>query len=349
MECPLCGSNHIVFSKRRGPEILLKYLFPAAPFQCRDCTIRFWKIYNPVQGKADKIAVGLLIIGASFSLILLFMLLKLDGDHSPGTQERKIIKKTIPKTYKIEYPRDPAETEIIQPVSTENKPAKPKPEPALTAGDKPTFSHVPATPAAKSPPSPAGPSPSTAAESRKQNQAPHLSQTGVPKPKTPAIISDASATKTKNSDQSPPSMVVKTLATGTPAVGKRASGSPEELLTPQSGTNHAKRLLLAVRTITLPDSLSLQILLDRPVDLFNSFTIQKPPKLVIDLYGQWKHPDKNIYPVSHPYADKIRLGLHAGYLRIVVDFRGSTPPLTTVQKSKSGISISIKPRQNTPQ
>ncbi|QTA84331.1 AMIN domain-containing protein [Desulfonema magnum] len=57
MKCPNCGSDKVTYSHTRGVEKFTQYLWPKAPYRCKECWTRFWKFKS-----ASKIIVGLSVV-----------------------------------------------------------------------------------------------------------------------------------------------------------------------------------------------------------------------------------------------------------------------------------------------
>jgi hypothetical protein len=67
-----------------------------------------------------------------------------------------------------------------------------------------------------------------------------------------------------------------------------------------------------------------------------------PPRLVIDLAGDWKLPKKTLYRAESEMVDKIRVGKHKNKVRIVIDLKdkGLQKP-TIIQESPNGLTITL--------
>ncbi len=74
----------------------------------------------------------------------------------------------------------------------------------------------------------------------------------------------------------------------------------------------------------------------------NAFTMENPPRLVINLQGEWQNRGKNTYPVSGDLVRRVRVGEHPGYLTVVLDLQRKIRADVLVEKSPEGYTIILK-------
>lgn len=81
MKCPVCGSDHITHSYRRGVEKMYRYIYPRTPYRCKECWSRFWVFENPFKTLASRVVAGV----SAVLLLLLLILPLMSGDaEKPG-------------------------------------------------------------------------------------------------------------------------------------------------------------------------------------------------------------------------------------------------------------------------
>ncbi|MEZ4527167.1 MAG: AMIN domain-containing protein [Desulfobacterales bacterium] len=70
MKCPICGSENVTRSHRKGMERISRFISLRTPYRCRECWSRFWEFENPFGNTVAKIAGGgilcLLILGLAW-------------------------------------------------------------------------------------------------------------------------------------------------------------------------------------------------------------------------------------------------------------------------------------------
>ncbi|HKJ71435.1 MAG TPA: type IV pilus secretin PilQ [Gammaproteobacteria bacterium] len=72
---------------------------------------------------------------------------------------------------------------------------------------------------------------------------------------------------------------------------------------------------------------------------FQSFQLDDPPRLVVDLYGVDLALPRSEYPVKHPFIDRIRFGEQSGRLRAVLDLKGRVTH--SVKPSSQGLRLAL--------
>ncbi len=105
-----------------------------------------------------------------------------------------------------------------------------------------------------------------------------------------------------------------------------------------------KRPFRAIAPEQTDDGLKLLIDLDGPIEEPNIFTLmdQKPPKLVLDFPGIWDNPGPTVLKVDDELIEKIRVGVHDEFLRIVLDLGFLTPPVYEIESAPQGIVLVLK-------
>ncbi len=75
------------------------------------------------------------------------------------------------------------------------------------------------------------------------------------------------------------------------------------------------------------------------VDKYTAFSLQAPPRIVVDLEGVWKNKGEKEYEVKSGPVKKIRTGLYPDKLRVVLDIAGTELPVYQVEKSSRGLKL----------
>ncbi len=81
MKCPQCGSADITPSHRRGFEEVLRYVYPRAPYRCKECWGRFWVFENPYKTWTSK------LLALATVVILVLLIVWLGNLLRPSGQE----------------------------------------------------------------------------------------------------------------------------------------------------------------------------------------------------------------------------------------------------------------------
>ena len=82
-----------------------------------------------------------------------------------------------------------------------------------------------------------------------------------------------------------------------------------------------------------------------PIQKYKKFFMDRPPRLVVDLPGNWKGPRESRIKADNDIVKKIRIGNHPDKLRVVLDLGDKERPfLTDIQESPQGITITIQKR-----
>ncbi|MBW1897433.1 MAG: AMIN domain-containing protein [Deltaproteobacteria bacterium] len=102
-----------------------------------------------------------------------------------------------------------------------------------------------------------------------------------------------------------------------------------------------------MRNIVLSQSGSEQKLIfqcDSPIINYKYFILSNPPRLVVDLQGNWKDPDFLEKKVDSSLVSRIRLWNHGDKLRIVNDLKSDKTIFPVFTKSSEGVEVVLKTR-----
>lgn len=81
MKCPQCGSADITPSHRRGFEEVLRYIYPRAPYRCKECWSRFWVFENPYKTWTSKLLALATVVIFLLLIVWLGNLLRSPGQE----------------------------------------------------------------------------------------------------------------------------------------------------------------------------------------------------------------------------------------------------------------------------
>lgn len=103
------------------------------------------------------------------------------------------------------------------------------------------------------------------------------------------------------------------------------------------------RVLKDIRPEVSEGEFRVEVLTDGPIRNYEEFFMDSPPRLVIDLPGEWKEPEYYVLKVKSEMAERIRIGRHHDKLRVVIDIKDKKIlPSTIIQESPEGLIITIK-------
>ncbi len=83
-------------------------------------------------------------------------------------------------------------------------------------------------------------------------------------------------------------------------------------------------------------------LADHAIEKYETFPLDSPPRLVIDLAGKWKNMGYSELKLTTAKVKSIRIGEHPDKLRIVLDLTGQKPAPPIIRESRRGLVLIIK-------
>ena len=78
-----------------------------------------------------------------------------------------------------------------------------------------------------------------------------------------------------------------------------------------------------------------------PIKAYKYFSLNAPKRLVVDLIGKWKVPEKQRFEVKNDMVKGIRLGHYPDRLRIVVDLPENATNRPVINKISGGLVLTI--------
>ena len=322
MQCPQCGSENVSASKRRGFEKVLRFLYPKAPYRCRECWGRFWSSSKPgklVPGKSVKTQSSSSRFKKIYALIFLLIIaaaLYFKGSESeiqepvipPKPITKALVKKTIPPTTTV-------------PVNV--------PEPEKKADDTSKQESGSDT-AVKTEVKPTDTKPVTEISNTESK----VADTSADKKEAENVQKDTTVSDMKPNQRS---------VSEEDAEKKDTQGKTVETATSEDSSAHRIR---DIQTISSANEFKVVIITDSPIEKYRHyFADAPPPRVVLDILGDWKYFGNQMQKLEGNIVEKIRIGHHLNQVRIVMDLIMSDPlavPLTrTVEKTDEGIILTL--------
>lgn len=81
---------------------------------------------------------------------------------------------------------------------------------------------------------------------------------------------------------------------------------------------------------------------DGEVGDYRHFWLAGPSRLVVDVYNLASLFPHDSLSVKHHLVKKIRIGVSANKIRVVLDLAGEEPPLYEIRKKSNGVEIRLK-------
>lgn len=336
MECPVCGSANVAPSHRRGAEKLVRYAIPRAPYRCKDCWSRFWRFENPWKTPAAMVgalAAVLLLTGA--------IALSLRSRETPPPDSSRTTAESRGESFVLPPPAH----------RTPRRDADPAPERPRTPADTPSDSlstdaaSTDATDRPDPPPRPSDPSSPPEPASGPVSD-PIADPTADPAPADPATMPEVAESRPD---------VAPRDATGpaTPATAPKPE-SPTRVADPQPAPSpetaalppvpRGPRTLREIVPRTADGAFEMSVDAGGPVAAPEIFHLAGPPKLVIDLAGEWRREVKSPVEVSGELVRRIRIGGHPDFVRLVLDLATEEPVDHEVVAHAEGFRLRVFPK-----
>jgi type IV pilus assembly protein PilQ len=83
------------------------------------------------------------------------------------------------------------------------------------------------------------------------------------------------------------------------------------------------------------------LIADGRIGDYNSFTLEKPPRLVIDIWNVKKGYPKNLVPVDHALLKRVRMGQHPKKTRFVFDSARPSVPQFQIERAENRLVVSF--------
>ncbi len=142
-----------------------------------------------------------------------------------------------------------------------------------------------------------------------------------------------------------------------PSVIDGARKSPQEPMTVESDNPEVEIAQPILEVVDSPVSwvlrgirgegqggrLQLVVVAGRPIEDFQSFTLEEPRRIVLDLPGNWTVRCPKVIDLEHHLASRIRIGDHRDKLRLVIDAAMDTARQPRIESSPEGLTVRISP------
>lgn len=102
-----------------------------------------------------------------------------------------------------------------------------------------------------------------------------------------------------------------------------------------------KRKLNGIKQLVIKGEYGIEISAGGPISEFRYFSLQSPPRLVIDLLGEWEKPKKIEVRIGSEFIEKIRVWKHDDKLRLVSDLKEDDLEFE-IETVSSGLSVMMK-------
>jgi len=100
--------------------------------------------------------------------------------------------------------------------------------------------------------------------------------------------------------------------------------------------------LRGIETQGFKGELRVVFLADRAIEKYETFSLDTPSRLVIDLAGKWKNMGYSELKLNSAKVKSIRVGEHLDKLRIVLDLTSQKPITPIIRESPRGLVLTIK-------
>jgi len=304
MRCKECGNDLMLSIEPQGVRKLLK-LLPLTTYRCLRCgntSLRF------SDGGLHMVALKLVLMAVVLSGMIFGVHRVVNGPDatSPGTVAESAPVQRRP----VEPP--PAESPRIEERDISAK-ATPTPEQAQP---------VPAreNPQGQTASAPSSPDPEPVTQTSAQADIPAKP---APEPEAkPAPAQPAQKAQARPAVQAAPQPEPKAQAEADPAKVPRTLGS--------------------VQTLRENGTVMVSLLVDGPVKHFSSFSLEGPPRLVVDLPGRWTYKGQSSFTVGQGGVKDMRIGMHDDKLRLVFDLANKKPVKPVILTVPHGLLISLE-------
>jgi len=346
MKCPICGSENVTPSHRRGLEKIMQFLFPRTPYRCKECWSRFWT--GQFKGVALKVAlVVAVLLFAIFYILPLDQLFKKNKDNQPVKTISKPIEKldktkpdngNKPVAVKSDKDDDDDGYGAESPQIAKNKDDKEQPfkseDLIKETPVKPDKSAKPVKPV----------KPDKSAKEKAVKPAVQKKTDDISDEEHEASPAPPQVTKLKEPNVEIPKPG-KTAAKAEPKVKTvlpkpeiKDEDKEEEVKSAEKGEEkpapptNSPRKIKEIKAEASENAVNIMVSADGPIKDYKNFFLLKetPTKLVVDVKGKWKYLGKLAFDVDSELVSKVRVAEHneKGFFRIVMDLKvreGMTP------------------------
>jgi hypothetical protein len=120
----------------------------------------------------------------------------------------------------------------------------------------------------------------------------------------------------------------------------RAPGETAAKPAPQTART-GERVLRQIDIDDGADALSVGLVADGTVENFKVFSLKSPDRLVVDLAGDWRGPERTEISVDRKGVARVRMGRHPEHYRVVIDFSDAVAARPRVVPTPTGVEIQV--------
>ncbi len=351
MECPRCGSENVTYSHRRGPEKVLRYVYPWMPYRCKECWSRFWRFNTPFRTRSARIAAGVIIV---LLLVLLFLPLGLlpDRDQGPPAGDEPDTPRPVASPVaeiEDEVP-DPEVTFTPPPVTTAAD-IQEEDIPSPSGGTGGTQIAGAAGTAEPEPePSSARPSGGGTRPAEEVPPAPEPTPVSEPSGETPAAPADTAAAEpppepgaSPEPDVSPepaPEVPVDIVATAEKVSGPGIRPEARRPSPPRPERPVSRMVEISQQAAV--GAFKMSFVADSPVAEYEAFQMSDPPRFVINLKGDWENAGRSRFNMDSELVERVRVGEHPDHLSVVLDLKQKVDRTPVIAKTDKGFTLTLE-------
>lgn len=319
MKCPKCGSTNVTPSHKRGVERALQYVYPKVPYRCKECWSRYWKLQSPLANRKSLIGTIAIMILVILFLVLPFLPSQENGVSSTGPASP-------------DRPDTPPAAAVSQTDSPDIAPFEPD---APTEGSEAagTVANVESPVVDVTEPPVAEP---TAAHETIAAPADAVEANDVPESnaETAALTPDAAAETA--------GIPAPEETTAAAAPEARVAESAKPAPTPAERTRQDRSRVTAIRQLTGEEGFRMALESSGSIQDFTTFTMDSPPRLVINLSGAWEIRGRRTFPMQGDLVERVRIGEHPKHLSVVLDLKRAVPSAPRIEKTDKGFTLTLK-------
>ncbi len=90
------------------------------------------------------------------------------------------------------------------------------------------------------------------------------------------------------------------------------------------------------------DKLKLTFMANVPILNFNSFILEEPNRIVIDLPGKWENKGASVYEFDDALVNQIRIGDNEHFLRVVLEVNEEIEKMPSIDPDREGLLLSVE-------
>jgi hypothetical protein len=314
MKCPKCGSSDVTSSHKRGIERVLQYVYPKAPFRCKECWSRFWKFQSPFAHRKSFLGTIVIVLLAVFFLVLPFFPHQENGVSSTGGV-------SAPGPEPDALPAEPSDTEALEFEVDVNAPETD----AIVDPEERPVADAPEIPVTETP---------LRVEGGDNGRLPDNGATETAEP--PAEREEtapASAVSVASIDEETPETPVAHEMRLT-----EAPSQPE----PANKQKPLRRITSIQQIDDGADGFKMVVESNDAIGDYTAFTMERPHRMVVNLTGRWVIKGQRTFPMEDELVQQVRIGEHPRYLSVVLDLKRAAPALPEIRKTDKGFTLTLK-------